>query len=146
MTVAVHEATAAHSNQPGFGAEPLPPIAGGMSVNTRSLRGPVTSHFWPSASRAVGALLARALAGSAEIAALRRSIALPMLGSFMIKPQSFCPVYMLPNVQLHATLAPLADKLHHRPPQLIVARIERSGGGDLIVVRHLPEPRTTPLP
>src|SRR5688572_5395985 len=97
MTVAVHEAMAARSNQPGFGAEPLPPIAGGMSVSTRSLRGPETSHLSPSVRRAVAALLAFALEGSAEIAALNRSIASRTFGSLMMDLVSFRPPWGYPR-------------------------------------------------
>src|SRR2546421_581830 len=76
ITVAAHDATAARRYQPGFGAEPLPPIDVGISVLMRSLRGPETSQRRPSVSRAVAAFVTRALPGSVANVAVSCSIAL----------------------------------------------------------------------
>jgi hypothetical protein len=67
MTVEQHAAKDARNNQPGFGLEPAPPIAGGMSVSTSSPDGPATRHINPLSRVAVaGAYLALALSGLAR--------------------------------------------------------------------------------
>src|SRR5437773_1152078 len=53
MTEALHDASEALRSQPGFGPEPPPPRAGGMSVDSLSPCGPVTTNFNPSSSTAV---------------------------------------------------------------------------------------------
>src|SRR5258705_758645 len=55
ITVALHDATDARNNQPGAGAEALPPNAGGMSVRAASPFGPVTWNRNPPSSTAVAA-------------------------------------------------------------------------------------------
>src|SRR4029453_18341112 len=90
ITVEQQAASDARKNQPGFGAEPLPPIEAGMSVSTCSPFGPVTRHLSPFRNVAVaGAYLARAFSGLAVSALLRLSnavatseaaIAIPAVG------------------------------------------------------------------
>src|SRR5205085_7579852 len=64
ITVAWHDASEALRSQPGFGAEPPPPRADGISVDSFSPCGPVTWNFTPFSSTAVAeGFLDRAFVG-----------------------------------------------------------------------------------